>query len=94
MGRLLPAIDLAIHINQYVVWSFVLFGMTFVLFSTVRATGAVLPPLTLLAPAGSCALGVSGTCAEAADARRAAASAMPRTRFTKSPSRLPPGIAI
>ena len=26
-------------------WTFILFGVTIVLFSTVRATGAVLPPL-------------------------------------------------
>lgn len=43
------AIDLAIRINRFVVWSFILFGITIVLFGTVRSTGAVLPPLLILA---------------------------------------------
>lgn len=42
------AIDIAVHINNVVSWSFVLFGVTIVLFGTVRATGAVLPPLLIL----------------------------------------------
>lgn len=42
------AIDIAVHINNVVSWSFILFGVTIVLFSTVRATGAVIPPLLIL----------------------------------------------
>lgn len=42
------AIDIAVHVNNVVSWSFVLFGVTIVLFGTVRATGAVLPPLLIL----------------------------------------------
>lgn len=43
------AIEAAAHINTISSWSFVLFGVTVVLFSTVRATGAVMPPLIILA---------------------------------------------
>ncbi|HEV7251975.1 MAG TPA: MATE family efflux transporter [Mesorhizobium sp.] len=39
---------LAEHINESVAWSFVLFGVTVVLFGTVRAAGAVTPPLVIL----------------------------------------------
>ncbi|HWK68178.1 MAG TPA: MATE family efflux transporter [Rhizobiaceae bacterium] len=42
------AIDIAAHINDVVSWSFILFGITIVLFATVRATGAVMPPLIIL----------------------------------------------
>ncbi|EBV3599929.1 MATE family efflux transporter, partial [Salmonella enterica subsp. enterica serovar Virchow] len=53
LGWFLPAssesIDVAVHINNYVSWSFIFFGVTIVLFSTVRSTGAVLPPLLILA---------------------------------------------
>ncbi|MGI6856190.1 MATE family efflux transporter [Mesorhizobium sp. 1B3] len=42
------AIDIAVHINDVVSWSFILFGVTIVLFATVRATGAVMPPLIIL----------------------------------------------
>ncbi|MBN9067108.1 MAG: MATE family efflux transporter, partial [Rhizobiales bacterium] len=42
------AIDVAVHINNIASWSFVLFGVTIVLFATVRATGAVVPPLIIL----------------------------------------------
>lgn len=42
------AIDIAIHINNAASWSFILFGITIVLFATVRATGAVMPPLIIL----------------------------------------------
>ncbi|MGO4838319.1 MATE family efflux transporter, partial [Rhizobiaceae sp. 2RAB30] len=34
------AIDIAVHINNVASWSFILFGITIVLFATVRATGA------------------------------------------------------
>ena len=53
IGWFLPtdsaAVDIAIHINLLAVWSFILFGVTIVLFGTVRATGAVIPPLMILA---------------------------------------------
>jgi Na+-driven multidrug efflux pump len=42
------AIDIAVHVNNMASWSFVLFGVTIVLFATVRATGAVMPPLIIL----------------------------------------------
>jgi Na+-driven multidrug efflux pump len=42
------AIDIAQHINAIVVWSFVFFGLSFVLAGVVRSTGAVIPPLIIL----------------------------------------------
>lgn len=52
LGLFLPgdsgAISVAAHINDVVAWSFVLFGVTIVLFGVVRATGAVTPPLVIL----------------------------------------------
>ena len=42
------AIEIAAHINTVASWSFILFGITIVLFGTVRATGAVTPPLIIL----------------------------------------------
>ncbi|MBC5768416.1 MATE family efflux transporter [Ramlibacter albus] len=52
LGLFLPgdtgAIDIAMHINDVACWSFVLFGITIVLFGVVRATGAVTPPLVIL----------------------------------------------
>ncbi len=52
LGLFLPAgseaIDIAVRLNQIVSWSFVLFGVTIVLFGVVRATGAVTPPLVIL----------------------------------------------
>jgi len=42
------AVDMAVHINHVASWSFILFGVTIVLFATVRATGAVMPPLVIL----------------------------------------------
>ncbi len=39
------AIGIAQHINRVVLWSFILFGFTIVVFGTVRATGAVMAPL-------------------------------------------------
>ncbi|GGE76337.1 MATE family efflux transporter [Sphingomonas prati] len=44
-----PAIPIAAHIHLIAGWSFVLFGVTMVLFSTVRANGAVVAPLIILA---------------------------------------------
>jgi putative MATE family efflux protein len=52
LGLFLPgggaAIETAVHINNLGSWSFVLFGITIVLFGVVRATGAVMPPLIIL----------------------------------------------
>jgi len=42
------ALDIAQHINAIAVWSFLFFGVTFVLAGVVRSTGAVLPPLLIL----------------------------------------------
>ncbi len=42
------AIDIAVHLNSIILWSFLLFGATLVLFGVVRATGAVMPPLIML----------------------------------------------
>jgi putative MATE family efflux protein len=42
------AIDIAVHLNAIVLWSFILFGTSFVLFGVVRATGAVMAPLVML----------------------------------------------
>jgi putative MATE family efflux protein len=42
------AVAAATHINAIAGWSFILFGVTFVLFGIVRATGAVMPPLIIL----------------------------------------------
>ena len=42
------AIETAVHVNNVASWSFILFGVTIVLFATVRATGAVTPPLVIL----------------------------------------------
>jgi putative MATE family efflux protein len=53
LGLFLPAhgmaLELALHLNTIVLWSFVLFGMSLVLYGVVRATGAVVPPLIMLA---------------------------------------------
>lgn len=43
------AIAAASHMNWIIAWSFILFGVTFVLFGVVRSTGAVMPPLISLA---------------------------------------------
>lgn len=52
VGLFLPAqpnaIPIAEHINNVAGWSFILFGVTFVLFGVVRSTGAVTPPLVIL----------------------------------------------
>jgi Na+-driven multidrug efflux pump len=46
-----PAIPIARHIQLISSWTFVMFGATMVLFSTVRANGATVPPLIILAVA-------------------------------------------
>ncbi len=43
-----PAVDIARHIHAIASWSFIMFGVAFVLSSVVRATGAVVPPLVCL----------------------------------------------
>ncbi|TCV92789.1 putative MATE family efflux protein [Luteibacter rhizovicinus] len=52
LGLFLPgdgdAIAIAQHLNAIVVWSFLFFGVTFVIFGVVRATGAVMAPLVIL----------------------------------------------
>ena len=48
LGSASPAVEIARHIHSIASWSFVLFGIAFVLASVVRATGAVIPPLIIL----------------------------------------------
>ena len=48
LGGNAQAIAIAKHMHLIVSWSFVFFGVAFVLSSVVRATGAVLPPLVIL----------------------------------------------
>ncbi len=43
-----PALPIARHIQLIASWQFIVFGITMVLFSTVRANGAVLGPLAML----------------------------------------------
>jgi Na+-driven multidrug efflux pump len=40
-----PALPIATHINAFVLWGFIFFGMAFIYSGVVRATGAVWPPL-------------------------------------------------
>ncbi len=42
------SLDIARHLNHIAVWSFLFFGVTFVLAGVIRATGAVIPPLLIL----------------------------------------------
>ena len=53
------ALELAVHLNAIVLWSFALFGMSLVLYGVVRATGAVVPPLIMLALALCCVIAVA-----------------------------------
>jgi putative MATE family efflux protein len=48
LGAESPAIAIARHIQLIVSWSFILFGLTMVLFATVRANGVVGMPLLIL----------------------------------------------
>ncbi|OJY27017.1 MAG: MATE family efflux transporter [Myxococcales bacterium 68-20] len=48
------AIAIAVHLNTIVVWSFTLFGVSMVLSSVVRSTGAVAVPLAILVVALWC----------------------------------------
>ena len=43
-----PALAIAGQINVIVVWSYLFFGVTFVLGGVIRSTGAVIPPLIIL----------------------------------------------
>jgi putative MATE family efflux protein len=43
-----PGVEIARHIHLLASWSFIVFGVAFVLSSVVRATGAVIPPLIFL----------------------------------------------
>ena len=49
LGQDPAAIDIAVRINLIAGWSFVLFGVSMVLAATVRANGAVVGPLVILA---------------------------------------------
>jgi putative MATE family efflux protein len=49
MGGGSPALPIARHIHVLATWNFLLFGVTMVLFATVRANGAVWAPLIILA---------------------------------------------
>ena len=49
MGCDSPALPIARHIHLLATWNFLLFGVTMVLFATVRANGAVWAPLIILA---------------------------------------------
>jgi putative MATE family efflux protein len=40
-----PSLAIAVHINSFVLWGFIAFGMAFIFSGVVRATGAVWPPL-------------------------------------------------
>lgn len=42
------ALEVARHLNHISVWSFLFFGVTFVVSGVVRSTGAVIPPLLIL----------------------------------------------
>jgi len=42
------ALEIARHLNHIAVWSFLFFGVVFVLAGIVRSTGAVVPPLIIL----------------------------------------------
>ncbi|MEO5868138.1 MAG: MATE family efflux transporter [Sphingomonas sp.] len=48
LGHGSPALPIARHIQVLASWNFIVFGMTMVLFSTVRANGAVWGPLIML----------------------------------------------
>ena len=53
LGLFLPAngaaLDISVHLNGIVLWSFAFFGTSIVMYGVVRATGAVVPPLIMLA---------------------------------------------
>ncbi|KPF51434.1 MATE family efflux transporter [Novosphingobium sp. AAP1] len=49
LGSTSPAVDMARHIQLLASWSYILFGMTIMLFGTMRAGGVVIAPLIVLA---------------------------------------------
>ena len=49
LGGSSPALPIARHIQLLATWSFLMFGVTMVLFGTVRANGAAVGPLIILA---------------------------------------------
>ena len=49
LGHASPAMPIAQHIQLLGTWGYLLFGMTMVLFGTMRANGAVIAPLVILA---------------------------------------------
>jgi Na+-driven multidrug efflux pump len=49
LGGESPALPIARHIQLLATWSFLLFGVTIIIFGTVRANGAVMGPLIVLA---------------------------------------------
>jgi Na+-driven multidrug efflux pump len=49
LGGHSPALPIAEHIQILATWSFLLFGVTMILFGVVRANGAVIGPLIILA---------------------------------------------
>jgi len=49
LGEHSPALPIAEHIQLLATWSFLLFGVTMILFGIVRANGAVIGPLIVLA---------------------------------------------
>jgi Na+-driven multidrug efflux pump len=53
LGLFLPAsgsaLDISAHLNHIVLWSYIFFGISMVLYAVVRATGAVMAPLIMLA---------------------------------------------
>jgi Na+-driven multidrug efflux pump len=51
LGSTSPAVDMARHIQMLASWSYILFGMTIMLFGTMRAGGVVMAPLMVLAVA-------------------------------------------
>jgi putative MATE family efflux protein len=51
LGSTSPAVDMARHIQLLASWSYILFGMTIMLFGTMRAGGVVLAPLLVIAVA-------------------------------------------
>lgn len=42
------SLEIAVHLNQIILWSFLMFGVSMVLSGVVRAAGAVVPPLLIL----------------------------------------------
>ncbi|HEY0437969.1 MAG TPA: MATE family efflux transporter, partial [Phenylobacterium sp.] len=40
-----PSLPIAVHLNRFVLWGFIPFGVAFIFSGIVRATGAVWPPL-------------------------------------------------